>query len=524
MSLQQELLNDLADLDQESDLDELQNDDQSNRDLINDLDDLSDDESNKETENLSMENSSFQKSLPSSELQFLTKVYSSSEFKQVIERIDQASLKQSDENQVISGPVEDTEEFKLIVEGNDLSIKIDREFNLVLKYVRDHYQYRFPELESLVTNPISYAQTVKKIGYSDDIGQVNLDSILPPATRMVVAVTAATTAGQPLDEKKMKKILDGVDALLGLHEAMKKIISYVEAKIIYIAPNLTEIVGSSIAAKLVIEAEGLSSLSKIPSCNLQVLGKQMQHAGNQLSFGKNSYKVSKHAGYMMEAELVKQVPSDFRSKMVRMVAAKAALAIRVDSQQGSRDGSVGRQIRKDLEQRVEKLLEPSLIRATKPLPVPFEGTKTRRAGKRVRREKMSTAATELAKSANRLMFGVHSEEVVVNDEMINLGQLGQNSGRIRAITANNTGKVGISKKYQKILHLNNNPALQHPTSSASSLANGSHISGLATSLSFTPVQGIELSNPKALIERQNRVAEANAKYFSGGFASALPKK
>jgi U4/U6 small nuclear ribonucleoprotein PRP31 len=46
--------------------------------------------------------------------------------------------------------------------------------------------------------------------------------------------------------------------------------------------------------------------------------------------------------------------------------------------------------------------------------------------------------------------------------------------------------------------------------------------GLAASLVFTPVQGLELVNPHAAAEK---VKEANAKWFSNtsGFMSAKPK-
>lgn len=50
-------------------------------------------------------------------------------------------------------------------------------------------------------------------------------------------------------------------------------------------------------------------------------------------------------------------------------------------------------------------------------------------------------------------------------------------------------------------------------------------SGMASSLVFTPTQGIELVNPLAAQERAKKVEEANKKWFSqkSGFASALPK-
>ena len=50
-------------------------------------------------------------------------------------------------------------------------------------------------------------------------------------------------------------------------------------------------------------------------------------------------------------------------------------------------------------------------------------------------------------------------------------------------------------------------------------------SGLVSSLAFTPVQGIELVNPKAAgMSASDRVKEANNKWFNAqsGFMSAAP--
>jgi U4/U6 small nuclear ribonucleoprotein PRP31 len=50
----------------------------------------------------------------------------------------------------------------------------------------------------------------------------------------------------------------------------------------------------------------------------------------------------------------------------------------------------------------------------------------------------------------------------------------------------------------------------------------SQVDSLSTSLAFTPVQSIELANPKA---PANKVMAADTRWFSnsGGFASAVPK-
>lgn len=48
--------------------------------------------------------------------------------------------------------------------------------------------------------------------------------------------------------------------------------SYVESKMHKIAPNVSLVVGSETASRLMGLAGGLLPLSKIPACNLEVLG------------------------------------------------------------------------------------------------------------------------------------------------------------------------------------------------------------------------------------------------------------
>lgn len=73
--------------------------------------------------------------------------------------------------------------------------------------MRDAYRARFPELESLVQHPVDYARVVAAIGNQGDITDVDLDGVLPSATIMVVSVTASTTAGQPLPQTQLDKVL-----------------------------------------------------------------------------------------------------------------------------------------------------------------------------------------------------------------------------------------------------------------------------------------------------------------------------
>jgi U4/U6 small nuclear ribonucleoprotein PRP31 len=61
-------------------------------------------------------------------------------------------------------------------------------------------------------------------------------------------------------------------------------------------------------------------------------------------------------------------------------------------------------LRKEVEEKIEKLLEPSKARTKKALPIPEEKKKSKRGGKRVRKMKERFQVTEMQKMKNKMEF------------------------------------------------------------------------------------------------------------------------
>ncbi|ORY93750.1 pre-mRNA-processing factor 31 [Syncephalastrum racemosum] len=417
--------------------------------------------------------------------------------KSMLERIDYYTNQDRDG---VSRPLtENDDEYQLIVNSNSLTTDIDDELQLVHKFIRDHYEPRFPELERLILNPLDYARTVKAIGNETDIAKIDL-SFLPSATVMVISVTQSTTVGKPLPEEELEMTFEACDMARALDDARHKIMSYVESRMSVIAPNLSHVTDPSTAAKLLTAAGGLQAFCKIPACNVQVLGRD-----RKINIGLSRASQEKHTGYIYSSNLALSVPPDLRRKVVKIVAAKAVLAARIDAGHGSPQGEMGRQMRDEIDQKIEKLREPPPSKKTKALPIPDEGPKKRRGGKRVRRQKEAYTMTELRAARNRMAFGEAEEEVGYGDETEGLGMAAKQTGKIRAAVADPRNKVRAPK----------NRSFNMPgTRTAGST------SGLATSLAFTPVQGIELADPNAAAER---VKKANEKWFGDGAFSIVPK-
>ncbi|XP_062159457.1 U4/U6 small nuclear ribonucleoprotein Prp31 homolog [Alnus glutinosa] len=409
------------------------------------------------------------------DLDSVSKLQKTQRYLDIMQKVDDALQKGSDISN--HGMVlEDDPEYLLIVDCNALSVDIENEIVIIHNFIRDKYRLKFPELESLVHHPIDYARVVKKIGNEMDLTLVDLEGLLPSAIIMVVSVTASTTSGKPLPEEILNKTIDACDRALALDAAKKKVLDFVESRMGYIAPNLSTIVGSAVAAKLMGTAGGLAALAKMPACNVQLLGAKKKNLAG-FSTATSQFRV----GYMEQTEIFQSTPPSLRMRACRLLAAKSTLAARVDSTRGDPSGNTGRNLREEVRKKIEKWQEPPPAKQPKPLPVPDSEPKKKRGGRRLRKMKERYAITDMRKLANRMQFGVPEESSLGDGLGEGYGMLGQaGSGKLRVSIGQSKLAAKVTKKFKE---------KNYGSSGASS--------GLTSSLAFTPVQGIELSNPQA---------------------------
>ena len=388
-------------------------------------------------------------------------------------------------------------EYKLLNEANNAAADIDEEVIVVNRFIKEHYAPRFPELESLVINPLDYAKTVKAIGNEMDVTKVRLNEILPSGTVMVVTVTATTTNGGPLPGHELKLVMDACKMALELDSAKRVILEFIQSRMTKFAPNLTEVIGPMAAANLLGKTGGLAGLSSTPACNVPNLG-----AKRQAQTGLSLNAVDRQHGFLFDSEVLQSTPPDLRRQALRIVSAKVILAARIDYGRGQLDGAQGRKFRLTIEEHLDRLAEPPEHRGPKALPAPKEHLSKKRGGRKARAAKRAYAPTELSKLQNRMAFGKEEQEVGVYDETEGLGMLGQgDTGKLRAAGVSADRRAKLSKAGQVRLAAANAKRLHTSADSATS--------GLATSLAFTPFQGIELVDPTAAAQRKRKLDEAN---------------
>jgi len=385
----------------------------------------------------------------------------------------------------------------LIIKSNELIAKINQETtHLYQTRIRENYNKRFPELEHQVFHPLDYTRVVRKLG--NNLSIINeLSDILPASNIITISMTASSTSGRNLDSDELNELYQSCDFVLSLDEKRQKILSYVESRMKIFAPNLTEIVGSEIAAKLIGAAGSLSVLASMPSGNIQVLGRHKRSLGGFSKVGVNKL------GFIGECEIIQSTPPQLEVRAVRVIANKCSLAARLDHLHGKElNGEKGVKFREEIERAIEKWQEPPPARKEKPLRAPDDVPTKRRGGVRMKKKKERYALTEVHKRAMRLPFAKITEDH--GNSLKSLGMLGlEGSGQVRMNVREEKGMKIKGKK--KVKGESTQP-------------------GFATSIyAITPMQGLEL-RAKVKEDRTQIPPAPTPSYFANTGFINLQKK
>lgn len=246
------------------------------------------------------------------------KVYNSPRLAEILARIAESERKNANATTATTTAVS-RDDYDLVSSANSIAAEIAQDVDSLHNFIKERYSKRFPELESLVLAPKDYASAVKMIGNNWDVTSLPLASILPPATVMGITISAASalTPHNAIPERELLHIVKGCDMLISLCQNRDLLTDFVESRLLFIAPNVSAVVGSVVAAKLIIAAGGLDELARMPSSNVQLIG---QKKFNLSGFSTAEYRP--HTGFIFECEAVESVPPELKMKACRLIAGK----------------------------------------------------------------------------------------------------------------------------------------------------------------------------------------------------------
>jgi nucleolar protein 56 len=231
--------------------------------------------------------------------------------------------------------------------------EVDKTANILSSRLREWYGLHFPELVSMVDDNISLTKLILNFKSRDSYEADLLEQMgYSKAKSKAIETAAKDSRGANLREEDLARIIQLAEETQRLFSLRDKLASHVEKTMREVAPNLTEVAGATIGARLIAKAGGLRRLSIMPASTIQILGaeKALYRAL------KSGARPPKH-GILFQHAAVHSAPKWQRGKVARSVAGKLAIAARIDSFRGTRDESIMNSLQSRLDEIRQKYKE-----------------------------------------------------------------------------------------------------------------------------------------------------------------------
>ncbi|KXX72991.1 Nucleolar protein 58, partial [Madurella mycetomatis] len=214
----------------------------------------------------------------------------------------------------------------MIVHAVSLLDDLDKELNTYAMRVKEWYGWHFPELAKILPDNLSYAKVIVTMGARSNAPQADLSEILPHEIETAVKAAADISMGTDVSEEDLENIKLLAEQVISYSEYRRQLSEYLENRMRAISPNMTELVGALVGARLIAHAGSLVSLAKNPGSTIQILG-----AEKALFRALKTKHATPKYGLIYHASLVGQASGANKGKMARQLAAKIALGVRTDA-------------------------------------------------------------------------------------------------------------------------------------------------------------------------------------------------
>jgi len=213
----------------------------------------------------------------------------------------------------------------LLIQAINTIDEMDEITSKLAERLREWYSIHFPELNKIKSNEL-YTKIVAEYGYKKSI----IDSkILDSDLKIEKSI------GADISDLDISMLKEFADSLKHLQKTKKSLTVYVEEKMKDLAPNLRNLAGASLGAKLIAHVGGIKKLAMLPSGTIQVLGAEkalFRHL-------KTGERPPKH-GVIYQHPEVRGAKWWLRGKIARALASKISLAARKDVFSGEVDHSI----------------------------------------------------------------------------------------------------------------------------------------------------------------------------------------
>ena len=239
----------------------------------------------------------------------------------------------------------------MVIQAVGLLDDLDKELNNYAMRLREWYGWHFPEVGKILTDNLTYAKVVVKMGMRTNAKNIEFGTdLLTPEDEAHIKEAAEISMGSEISSEDELNIKELCNQIIFLSEYRQTLTEYLRTRMMTIAPNLTTMVGELVGARLIAHAGSLISLAKMPGSTIQIFGAEKA----LFRALKTKSKTPKY-GLIYHASIVGQANPKIKGKISRSLASKCALCIRVDALGENTDGEIGKKSKKILENRIAAL-------------------------------------------------------------------------------------------------------------------------------------------------------------------------
>ena len=228
------------------------------------------------------------------------------------------------------GIKEAVNEDQLIIHTISNVIELDKTANLLTKRLREWFSLYLPEFSEYVSNHERFVESVATKSKKEMMKDIGIKE----------------TMGADLEKSHVEEINLLAKKIIEVNELRKKHELYLEKIMKKNCPNILELAGVTIGAKLIDLAKGLKRMALLPSSTVQLLGAE-KALFRHLKTGSKSPKY----GVIINHPLIQDAKRNHKGKAARMLADKLSLCARLDFFKGEMKA---KEYRKELEEKLKE--------------------------------------------------------------------------------------------------------------------------------------------------------------------------
>ncbi|WUR02956.1 nucleolar protein 56/58-like [Vairimorpha necatrix] len=244
-------------------------------------------------------------------------------------------------------------EDNILIHTVNMLEQLEKDINSYSMRIKELYGWSFPELYCACDSIDEYIAAViffTTENKNENIKNEKIDELIKLKDNSI---------GIKINEVDMiniKNLCDIINEKINIKNSLKK---YLKEKMLTISPNLTELLGDMMSAKLIVLCGGLCNLAKATASTIQLLG-----AEKSLFQALKSKSDTPKYGIIFYSKLVSKTQMKNKAKFCRFLASKISILAKIDCFSVNRTNAYGVAIKKVVKKKIKSFDNDKQIEKT----------------------------------------------------------------------------------------------------------------------------------------------------------------